>query len=208
MRPALITLAALVSSLVLAAPADAHVTFAGDSSAQRALFQSWADSAKVPSPTLTVHLHEGYCPFEGNESSTCAAIPDAHNWEIWIPDIVDTEGAYGPPTLWWHLDFLQELAQVYDYTTLTPKRFRRPFDRIFNYGEGFKEWIVGLNETGEKFAMYYAYCGLGLSYAQVQQQIAYSESTTAPERGFAGFGANPTSGEYRQVCRLMVRLPR
>jgi hypothetical protein len=215
-RRSLVLVAAL--GLLMAAwarPAQAHITLAGDQPAERALFQRWINGVRAPSPNLVVDLHEGWCPFNG-ETSTC--VSDEHGWEAWLPDIVDIPGEYGPPTLWWHLDFLQEMGHVYDFggphTGYRQEEYRRIFDRIFGYEEGFLAWVGGgsiwnaLNRTQEKFAMYYAYCGYGMSFREVQEQIDTADKVTEGERGFAGFGVNPDGWEYREVCKLIHHLPK
>jgi hypothetical protein len=169
--------------------------------------QRWADGVRAPTSNMTVYLGSGFCPyFEGrtcvavNEGPLTTAYLGNHHvrWEIWMPEIGDS---YGPPSEWWHLDFLQELGHVYDFAGRHSDSYRRVFDRIFGYEQGFLAWIgasnpwAALNEIQEKFAMYYAYCGAGLSFREERQSA------------FRGFGVDPEAREYAQACRLIEHLP-
>jgi hypothetical protein len=190
-----------------AAQAQAHLTLVGHTAASNALFQRWADEVHAPTPGITVYLGNGFCPyFEGR---TCVAVNERRlntldlgnhhvRWEIWMPEI---GGEYGPPSEWWHLDFLQELGHVYDFAGRHSHTYRTLFDRIFAYEQGFLAWIgasnpwQALNDIQEKFAMYYSYCGAGLGFREEEKS------------SFRGFGVEPNATEYAQACRLITHLP-
>jgi hypothetical protein len=208
LRLALTSLCAcLLLAMLGAAQARARVTLVGHTPGSNALLQRWADQVHAPTPNITVSLGTGFCPYV--EGRTCVAVdrkrlsmPDLGNanvrWEIWMPEI---GGEYGPPSEWWHLDFLQELGHVYDFAGRHSHSYRATFDRMFDYEQGFLAWIgasnpwQALNDIQEKFAMYYAYCGDGLSFRQQQRST------------FWGFGVTPDAREYAQACHLIANLP-
>lgn len=190
-----------------ASEAQAHLTLIGHTPASNALFQRWAGGVRAPTPNMTVYLGTGFCSyFEGracvavNEGPLTTAYLGNHHvrWEIWMPEI---GGEYGPQSEWWHLDFLQELGHVYDFAGRHSHSYRKVFDRIFNYEQGFLAWVglsnpwQALNDIQEKFAMYYAYCGAGMSFAEERAS------------SFHGFGVDPGAHEYGEACRLIVHLP-
>jgi hypothetical protein len=197
----------LLSGTLGAEQAHARLILVGHTPASNALFQRWADEVHAPTPSISVYLASGFCPyFKGR---TCVAVDkrrlntlDLGNhrvrWEIWMPEV---GGEYGPPSQWWHLDFLQELGHVYDFAGRQSHSYRAAFDRIFGYEQGFLAWIgasnpwQALNDIQEKFAMYYSYCGAGLSFRQENNS------------SFAGFGVEPDAREYAQACRLVAHLP-
>jgi hypothetical protein len=206
-RRALIALGCMMLMALASSEAHARVVLVGHTPASNTVFQRWADEVHAPTPNITLYLRTGFCPyFEGR---TCVAVnasrlntADLGNhhvrWEIWVPEI---GGDYGPPSEWWHLDFLQELGHVYDFAGRHSHSYRTAFDRIFDYEQGFRAWIgvsnpwAALNDIQEKFAMYYAYCGAGLSY--------HGEDASS----FRGFGVEPGASEYARACQLIARLP-
>jgi hypothetical protein len=207
LRPAVAGLCACLLWAHSAEQAHARVVLVGHTPASNALLQRWADEVRARTPSMTVYLGSGFCPY--SKGRTCVAVGgrrlstlDLGNhhvrWEIWMPEL---GGEYGPPSEWWHLDFLQELGHVYDFAGRQSHTYRAAFDRIFDYQGGFLAWIgassawQALNDIQEKFAMYYAYCGAGLGFREQQRSA------------FRGFGVEPDAREYAQACRLIRNLP-
>lgn len=198
-EPFAIALLLAIAGTANAAPLGRTVLEGGDPG-RRALYQSWIDASRAPQVKATVRLLERDCPEP--EAALCVSIPNGKTWRLYIDaewaEPQNTGGRYSE--LW----VLHELGHVYDFS-YTRDKHRTKFLRALDTSG----WLDPLNETWEKFAMAYAYCGAGMSWAQYRRELpadgGFASRLSTPEGGFWGYGYDVGKRAYEAGCRAVGR---
>lgn len=178
------SLLAFVLLLVTAASAHAGtVLVASDGTERPEPYQSWVDSARVPTPDARIALFLAPCPF--NPARSCA---DPQGWIFLYSE--HTQGT-------WKWDFLHELGHHFDYEHMT-NGARLRFRRII--GER-RAWRSPPNSPHERFAEAWSRCARSDRWL-FGYEPRYGES---PEYAYR---YRPTLEQHRQVCALIRRVAR
>jgi hypothetical protein len=134
-------------------------------------YQEWADQSLIPTPPSAIVVED---------SPEGAHVIPPRTIHFYLGEVVRAED----PTL--RALFLHEVGHVADFTMLRPK-LRRAFARLFRFRPAF--WY---DVFGERFAMAYAFCALGVP--------------DPPTDYFWGYGYSPPAWRHKRACALMQRL--
>ena len=138
-------------------------------------WQSWADSALVPTVVGRVTVRRARCPAR---PSAAGCVYTRRPRSIWMrPGIDDPRGV-----------LLHELGHVFDLTVMND-RDRGGFRRIM--GRRTARWWRGRLPLAEQFAEAYSWCA---RYARIVSIARYSS-----------YRYRPSAREHRAVCRLIQR---
>lgn len=200
----MICLIALALLLAVAPAASAaplgRTTLTGGDPVRRAVYQSWIDRSRAPQAKVAVRLVERDCPEEG--APLCVTILDGRNWKLYVaPEWSEPQNTVGRYSELW---VLHELGHVYDFSH-TRDKHRTRFLRAL----GMSGWLDPLNETWEKFAMAYGYCGGGLSWAQYRRELpadaGFASRLSTEDGGYWGYGYDFGKRDYEAACRAIGR---
>lgn len=200
------TIVTLLILLTVAAPASAKLgrtVLVGGDPERRAIYQAMIDTGRAPQAAVYVRLLEADCPETDEPGVPCVSTDDGRRWRLYMPPYLldepqNVEGRFA------ELDLLHEVGHVYD--------FAHPQDRHrtrFLKALGYEGWLDPLNETWEKFAMAYAYCSAGMTWAQYRRELpadgAFASKLSTPEGGFWAYGYDVGKRDYNNGCRAVMR---
>ena len=201
MRRALILAALIVltsTTPAAAAPLGRTVLEGGDPG-RRAIYQAIINSGRAPQANVKVKLIERPCPDVEGEPP-CVAYDGRWLWYM-DPAWAEPQNLAGRFT---ELSVLHELGHVYDFGG-PPDRHRTRFLKAL----GMAGWLDPLNETWEKFAMGYAYCAAGMSWAEFRRQLpadgAFASKLSTEQGGYWAYGFDYGKRDYQAVCRAIGR---
>lgn len=198
------TIVTLLILLTVAAPASAKLgrtVLVGGDPERRAIYQAMIDTGRAPQAATVVRLVETGCQNKA-DGPPCVDISNGRTWRLYLqPEWAAIENTANRYT---ELTVLHEIGHVYD--------FAHPQDRHrtrFLKALGYEGWLDPLNETWEKFAMAYAYCSAGMTWAQYRRELpadgAFASKLSTPEGGFWAYGYDVGKRDYNNGCRAVMR---
>lgn len=140
--------------------------------------QMWVEEMKMPSPDVTLTLLSSNCPFL-ESTGIIKACTRRGDYTIWFP-----RGD--------HETLFHEIGHNVDYY-VAPEWMRYRF-RVLT-GD-WRDWEADPNGPNESFAAAYARCS-----------VLGAKFKGDPNIGLGPFNAMLSNHRFRQICRLLARLP-
>lgn len=170
----------IVILIALAAPAsaDAATVAAAEDGTPDRPYQAWIDSAKIPTPSVTVTITER-SPMSCGEPACAYPGAPANPTAYYIE---------GEPKHLTRGVFLHELGHVADFAALDDSERQRWIEISGVYE---RPWWSGPNASAEKFAESYQLCATGRT-PMLARHVQ------------GGYNYRVTPQQHRQICRFLL----